>query len=325
VSDVATAILSLFHERDGFVSGEEISRERHISRTAVWKHVNALRKLGYVIEAIPSRGYCLKSSPDIITVTRISARLHSSIIGKQIVCLNETISTNNDAFRMAGEGADEGTVVVADKQTNGKGRLGRRWTSPPRVNLYCSVILRPSCSPHEAPQLTFLSAVAVARAIELETALKPQIKWPNDVLINGRKVAGLLNEMSAETDAINFVVLGIGVNLNMTAEQFGDDVRYPAASILTESGKMLDRSAFAATLFNELDKLYAQYVDHGFGPVRDEWQQRCIATGRLIAINDGVTDIAQGSFAGIDVSGALLVREKSGTIRRILSGDVRIL
>ena len=318
-------MLNLFHERKGFISGEEISREWHISRTAVWKHVNVLRKLGYVIEAVPSRGYYLKSSPDIVTVTGIAVRMRSSIIGKRIVCLDETVSTNNDAFRMAGEGADEGTVVVADKQTGGKGRLGRRWLSPPRVNLYCSVILRPSCSPHEAPQLTFLSAVAVARAIERETKLKPQIKWPNDVLINDGKVAGLLNEMSAETDAVNFVVLGIGVNLNMTADSFGNDARHPATSILKESRKRVDRTAFAATLFSELDKLYAEYLVCGFGPVRDEWQQRCIARDRRIAVSDGVTDIARGSFAGIDASGALLVREETGTIRRILSGDVRIL
>src|SRR6185369_17974712 len=145
--------------------------------------------------------------------------------------LGETGSTNADAFRLAEEGAAEGTVVLADTQSGGKGRLGRIWSSPPGVNLYCSVILRPSVKPYEAPQLTFLSAVAVARAIEQATGLKPEIKWPNDVLIGGRKVAGLLNEMSAETDRINFVILGLGVNLNMTTAQFPHDLRHPATSL----------------------------------------------------------------------------------------------
>jgi BirA family biotin operon repressor/biotin-[acetyl-CoA-carboxylase] ligase len=321
----SAAILRLFREQGGFVSGEMISRELHVSRTAIWKQINALRKAGYVIEAVPSRGYQLLSAPDLLSSAEITAQLDAVVMGSRIVCLEQTASTNGDAFRLAEQGAAEGTVVLADTQSGGKGRMGRVWSSPPGVNLYCSIILRPAIVPYEAPQLTFLSAVAVARSIERISDIVPEIKWPNDVLIKGQKVAGLLNEMSAETDAVNFVILGIGVNLNMTEEQFPPDLRHPATSILRESGRPVGRSGFCSIMLNELDRLYADFRTHGFGPVREEWQRRCNAHGRELSISDGGSEIVRGMFAGIDGSGALLVRGTDGTISKILSGDVRVL
>lgn len=321
----SAAILRLFREQGGFVSGEMISRELHVSRTAIWKQINALRKAGYVIEAVPSRGYQLLSAPDLLSSAEIAAQLDAVVMGSRIVCMEQTASTNGDAFRLAEQGAAEGTVVLADTQSGGKGRMGRLWSSPPGVNLYCSIILRPAIMPYEAPQLTFLSAVAVARSIERISAIAPEIKWPNDVLIKGRKIAGLLNEMSAETDAVNFVILGIGVNLNMTAEQFPDDLRHPATSILLESGRPVGRSGFCAIMLNELDRLYADFRTHGFGPVREEWQRRCNAHGRELSVSDGGSEVVRGMFAGIDGSGALLVSGADGAISKILSGDVRVL
>jgi BirA family biotin operon repressor/biotin-[acetyl-CoA-carboxylase] ligase len=214
---------------------------------------------------------------------------------------------------------------MADAQSGGKGRMGRVWSSPPGINLYCSVVLRPGVKPYQAPQLTFLSAVAVARAIELTTALKPEIKWPNDVLISGRKVAGLLNEMSSETDGINFVILGIGVNLNMTAAQFPADLRTPATSLLLERGRPVSRAQFAATMLNELDRLYNDFLFYGFGPVRDEWQRRCNANGHEVSVSDGGAETMQGMFCGIDDDGAMLVRTPNGREERILCGDVRVM
>lgn len=318
-------ILRLFREQGGFISGERISRELNCSRTAVWKQINGLRKTGYVIEAVPSQGYRLVSAPDILSAEEIAGHLNTAVMGRRLVFLPETASTNADAFRLAEQGALEGTVVLADTQSGGKGRLGRRWSSPAGVNLYCSIILRPTVMPYEAPQLTFLSAVATARAIELVTGVKPEIKWPNDVLIDGKKIAGLLNEMSAETDGINFVILGIGVNLNMTPDQFPPDLRHPATSLMLESGRPVNRSRFAAALVSELDRLYADFIAHGFGPVREEWQQRCNAHGRELVVSDGGAETARGMFAGIDGDGALLVRRSDGTIDRILCGDVRVL
>ena len=318
-------ILRLFRSETGFVSGEAISRELGVSRTAVWKHISALRKAGYRIEAFPSRGYRLISAPDILDAQEITTALDSACIGRRLECLLQTNSTNADAMRLAEAGAAEGTAVIADAQTAGKGRRGRVWSSPPGVNLYCSIVLRPPILPHEAPQLTFLSAVAVAQAIEQNSTCRPTIKWPNDVLIDGKKIAGLLNEMSAETDGINCVVLGIGVNLNMTADQFPTDLRSPATSILLESGVRVVRSRFTASLLNALDRLYTDFLATGFGPVREEWQRRCNAAGRRMVMSEGGIDRVSGLFAGIDADGSLLLKSDEGVIERIVSGDVRIL
>jgi BirA family biotin operon repressor/biotin-[acetyl-CoA-carboxylase] ligase len=326
MSRADAAILRLFREAgSGFVSGELISRELQLSRTAVWKHINGLRGAGYIIEAIPSRGYHLLSSPDILSADEVREQLHTTRIGRHLVCRQETASTNADAFRLAEGGAEEGTTVIADGQSGGKGRRGRVWSSPAGVNLYCSVVLRPRIMPYEAPQLTFLSAVAVARAIEGSTALKPEIKWPNDVLVNRKKVAGLLNEMSAETDGINFVILGIGVNLNMTTAQFPEDLRTPATSLLLEQGSPVNRLLFAALMLGELDRLYADFLQHGFEPVREEWQQRCNAGGREVVVSEGGLESVRGMFDGIDGDGALLVRLPNGTSERVLNGDVRVV
>jgi BirA family biotin operon repressor/biotin-[acetyl-CoA-carboxylase] ligase len=284
-----------------------------------------LRKDGYRVEAVPSRGYRLISSPDVINPHEVAAQLDGTTFGRHLEFVQLTASTNADAFRLAENGAAEGTVVLADAQSGGKGRRGRIWSSPAGVNLYCSVVLRPAIMPHEAPQLTFLSAVAVARAIELTTNLIPEIKWPNDLLISGKKVAGLLNEMSAETDGINFVILGIGVNLNMTAGQFPDDLRHPATSLLLESGREVDRSRFAGTMLSELDRLYSGFLAHGFGPVRDEWQRRCNANGRQVIVSDSGTACTGGMFAGIDADGSLLLRTDDTVLHRITCGDVRVI
>lgn len=318
-------ILRLFRAESGYISGEHLSRELGVSRTAIWKHISALRKNGYCIEAVPSRGYRLVSSPDTIDPHEVTAQLTTTKIGKRLEFLKLTASTNADAFRLAEDGTSEGTVVLADSQTGGKGRRGRLWSSPAGVNLYCSVVLRPAIMPHEAPQLTFLSAVAAARAIELTTKLVPEIKWPNDLLISGKKVAGLLNEMSAETDCINFVILGIGVNLNMTADQFPDDLRHPATSLFMESGVRVDRSRFTSAMLNELDRLYADFYAHGFGPVREEWQQRCNANGHRVIVNDSGTECTGGRFIGIDSDGAMLLRSDDDKLHRITCGDVRVI
>ena len=320
-----STILRLFHGTDDCISGEQISRELGISRTAVWKHISALRNNGYRVEATPSRGYRLVSSPDHIDQHAIQAQLKNSRIGQRLEYFKSTASTNADAFRLAEDGAIEGTVVLADAQSGGKGRRGRVWASPSGVNLYCSVVLRPAIMPYEAPQLTFLSAVAVARAVELTTKLVPEIKWPNDLLISGKKVAGLLNEMSAETDGINFVILGIGVNLNMTAEQFPNDLRHPATSLFLESGQRVDRSRFIGAMLAELGRLYGDFLSEGFEPVRAEWQQRCNANGKQVLVSDSGTECTGGRFIGIDEDGAMLLRSDDDKLHRITCGDVRIL
>lgn len=322
---VPSAILQLFRTQGGLVSGEMISRELNVSRTAIWKHINTLRNSGYVIEAVPSRGYRLVSAPDLLNTEDINRELTGHLVGSKIICLSETGSTNADAFRLAQEGAAEGSVVLAETQNSGKGRLGRVWASPKGVNIYASIILRPKVKPYEAAQLTFLSAVAVARAVECLTPLKPEIKWPNDVLLSGKKIAGLLNEMNSETDGVNFVILGIGVNLNMAQEQFPADLRHPATSLMIELGRPVPRNDFVAVLLRELDCLYEDFKQHGFAPVREEWQRRCNAKERQIQVSDSGTVTLTGKFVGIDTDGALLVRRDDGELERVISGDVRVL
>ncbi len=307
------------------VSGEQLSRQLGISRTAVWKHISALRSQGYQIDAVPSRGYCLRVEPEQLYEDSLYSLLgEDRSIGSKIVCLAETGSTNAEAFRLAESGAVEGTVVLSDRQTAGKGRMGRRWESPAGVNLYCSIILRPQLPPYEAPQLTFLSAVAVARTIQRVSGVEPTIKWPNDILIHGCKVAGLLNEMNAETDRIGFVILGIGINLNMRYEQFPDDLRSPATSLLLETGSPVSRLAFTAQFLKELEGEYQRFLVHGFEPVRQEWEQFCNAYGRQVRVEAGMT-VVEGAFSGIDCDGAMLVQLENGRRERVLSGDVKVL
>ena len=313
-------ILALLYESDApFLSGEELSRALNVSRSAVWKQIKALRAAGFIIRAEPSRGYRLIASPDRLIASSLTRLLQNGLIGKKILSLQETVSTNAVAFRMAEDGAEEGSVVIAEFQSEGKGRLGRKWTSPAGVNLYCSVILRPPIQPVAAPQLTFLSVIAVARAIEQLTPLQTRIKWPNDILIAGKKVAGLLNEMSAETDKINFVILGIGVNLNMTREQFPDNLRHPATSLFIESGVKVDRTCFTRTMLQELDSLYGTFLREGYAPARGEWLERSRLEGAHVTVTDNGA-VRSGRVTGLDEYGALLL--DSG--EQILSGDVVI-
>lgn len=318
-------ILRLFREKKGgIVSGEEAGIALKVSRTAVWKHIQALRDMGYRIDALPSRGYRLVAAPDLLISEEITAGLRTVRIGRTIHCLRETGSTNEEAFKLAEEGAKEGTVVVAESQRLGKGRLGRQWESPAGVNLYCSVILRPPVLPVKAAQMTFLSSVAVARAISATTILRPFIKWPNDLMINGKKVAGLLNEMSAETEKVNFIVLGIGVNINMRRDQFPDTLRHPATSIFLESGEPISRTDFTRALLEALDVLYNTYLERGYAPIREEWLAFCNSLGREVIVSFQDNHL-RGTARGIDEEGALLVELDDGRTERVLAGDVTIL
>jgi len=293
-----------------------------VSRTAVWKHIRNLRQAGYQIEAIPSRGYQLQQSPDVLMPEAIQSGLACQLVGSRIILLDEADSTNLQACRLGDEGADDGLVVIADRQSSGKGRMGRRWESPGGVNLYASILLRPPVLPFEAPKLTFLSAVAVCRAIKNCTGLQPTVKWPNDILLNGAKVAGLLNEMSSETDQVHYVVLGIGVNLNMRAEQFPDDLRYPATSLAIATDKAVSRLAFTRSLLQELDGLYQTYLEQGSVPIFAAWTELCDLTGKRVQV-DCNNLLIEGTMVGLGDDGALLVRTSAGKIESIYAGDVR--
>lgn len=319
------AILGLFRQAAGeFLSGERLSAELGVSRSAVWKQIGQLRQLGYRIEAVPSRGYRLLAAPDLPLAEELRAGLGTRLIGREFRYFTVTDSTNRQAYALGEAGAAEGLAVIADRQTAGKGRMGRTWASPPGVNLYLSVLLRPPLPPQTAPLLTFVSTLAVSRAIAAVTGLEPTHKWPNDVLIGGCKVAGLLNEMSAEADRIRFVVLGIGVNLNMTADQFPADLRMPATSLLLAGGSPVARAEFARELLRQLDALYAEFLRRGPAPLLAAWEERCDLIGRQVEVDEGGSGLLRGTVSGIDRDGALLLALADGTTERILAGDVRV-
>lgn len=322
--DAREKILGLFRQKPGdFVSGEQISRALGVSRTAVWKKIRILRDLGYEIEAVTSRGYRLLASPDLLMPAEIQSDLDTEVVGGKVVCLQQADSTNMRAFELGEQGAPEGTVVLADSQSLGKGRLGRRWESPAGVNLYASVLLRPAILPMEASQLTFVSAVAAVEAVAEISGLPARVKWPNDILIGGKKVAGLLNEMSGESERINFVVLGIGVNLNMQPEQFPEDLRYPATSVAIELGRPVSRIDFARLLIRRLDDLYGLYRREGFSPILRRWESHCDLIGRQVEV-DLNGRLLRGTVSGLDPQGGLLV-DSDGEQVQVLAGDVRPL
>lgn len=314
-------ILSLFRRKGGdFLSGQEISQALNISRAAVWKQVEQLRELGFEIEARRSRGYRLIKGPDLLLVSDIEDGLVGEI-DWSVHCLAETGSTNQDLRQMAEQGAAEGTVLVADRQSAGRGRLGRRWESPAGVNLYCSILLRPHIPPQQAPQMTFISAVATAEALIETFQLPVRVKWPNDLLVGGRKIAGMLNELSAESEQVHFVLLGIGVNLNMQEEQFPDDLRYPATSVLLECGQPVERLLFVRNLLQQIDDLYRIYRDEGFWAIRRRWEglSDLLDCAVRVDLNPGTRE---GTVVGLDDDGALRLQLENGQIERILAGDV---
>src|SRR5574341_1708222 len=237
-------ILNLLRSsKTGFLSGEELARKCGISRTMVWKHIKSLEREGFGIEAVPSQGYRITSVPDMLRLDDVKSGLKTKIIGRDLRLLPEVTSTNTRAMEMAANGAPEGTVVIAETQTAGKGRLGRTWISP-KGNLYLSVVLRPDIPMHKAPLITLMGAVAVATAIRKVRGLATGIKWPNDILISGKKVCGLLTEMSAEQDRIRHVDLGIGVDVNMPLAELPPGVRALTTTLAEEAGGKIDRTAF---------------------------------------------------------------------------------
>jgi BirA family biotin operon repressor/biotin-[acetyl-CoA-carboxylase] ligase len=307
---------------DDFVSGEAISGKLGLSRAAVWKHVNALRGQGYRIEAAPSRGYRLVAIPDRLGALEIGPLLNTHDLGQALHCREELPSTNDRARELADGGAAHGEVVIAESQTAGRGRRGRSWSSPPGQNLYLSVILRPSLPPQRAPELTLVASVAACDACR-KAGVDAGIKWPNDLLVGGRKVAGILTELSAESDAVHWVVLGIGVNLNSASDDFPADLRAVASSLSIERGQPVPRALFAAALLSELEQWLDLHAAEGFAPIRDAWRERSVTLGREVRVDGDGGEIA-GVAEDIDASGALLVRTSEG-LERVVAGDVRLV
>jgi BirA family biotin operon repressor/biotin-[acetyl-CoA-carboxylase] ligase len=305
------------------VSGAELAAAMGVSRTAVWKHIRALERKGYGIEAVPSKGYRLTSQPDVIVVSDLLEKGPvRRVVGSDIRYYPETASTNTLAMDLAQKGASHGTVVLAETQTGGKGRLGRVWASP-LGNVYLSAVLRPNVPANKAPLITLMGAVAVASAIRSYPGLDAGIKWPNDVLLSGKKVAGLLTEMSAEQDRVRYVVLGIGVNVNMGLRELPADVRPLATTLSIASGRTVDRTELLRQLLGQLDRWYAVFVKDEAG-VLVAWKSLNITLGQRVAVSSGGATM-EGLAEDVDHEGRLLVKLADGTVHRVAAGDVTIL
>ena len=251
----------------------------------------------------------------------IEKGLRTKRLGKKIHYLSEVDSTNLYARNLAEEGGLEGEVVIAESQSRGKGRLGRSWVSPAKRNLYLSVILRPKLSPLHAPQITLMSAVALAETIQSFIPLPPEIKWPNDILVGGKKVAGILTESSCAADRLFFVILGIGVNVNFPREEMPESIRDTATSLMTLSGALVDRTALALQLIQNLDRCYGDLEGHGFPAMAERWSGFFRLQGKRVKVEMMDQDV-QGKAIGIDGDGALILEDETGTRRRIVAGDV---
>ena len=321
-------ILEMLKRADGdFISGENIAAKLDVSRTAVWKHIKKLKEKGYEIVSKENRGYSLKELPDLLLPENILPELKTKIFAtdnSRMIYLECTESTNKIAKKIAAEGALEGTVIVAEEQTGGKGRLERDFFSPKRKGILFSLILRPNCLPKDAPKFTLLAAVALVKAME-KFNLRAKIKWPNDIMFDGRKVVGILTEMSAEIGRVNYIVIGIGINANIRREEFPKNIRNIAASLYEMNGnEKISRINFFRAVLEECDELYREVISGGFEKIFELWRKYNITLGREVKVISAESgEIFFGKAIDIDEEGALII-EVDGGRKKVYAGDVSI-
>jgi BirA family transcriptional regulator, biotin operon repressor / biotin---[acetyl-CoA-carboxylase] ligase len=317
------SVIEILRENPGFVSGEAISQTLGVSRNAVHKHVNSLRKRGYDIVGVSRRGYKLEDEPCRLSMQLVSERTGQSMFGQAFRYHDEIESTNVEAKRLAAAGAPEGTVVVAESQSAGRGRLGRRWTSPAGKGLLFSVVLRPPVSMADAHLLTIAAAVAASEAIESLVPVRVRIKWPNDLLIDDRKAGGILLEVAGEQDAIDWVVVGIGLNVNTEYSELPVALRRTAVSLKIAAGRPVDRSELLARLLLELEQAYVDAVRNGFARSLARFRERDYLYRRSVNVQTRRGPVA-GEAAGIDEKGALLLQLPHRHVQRFHAGDVTL-
>ena len=315
-------ILDYFRKADGnFVSGQQISKDLHVSRTAIWKHINVLKERGYIFESSTRKGYRLIYAPNLLTPLEIDSALHTETFGRHVVYLESTQSTNVEAKKIARVGAEEGTIVVAEEQITGHGRLARGFYSPFAKGIWFSLILRPKFFPMEASKCTLLAAVGVCRGIRRMGLADAGIKWPNDILVHGKKLVGILTLMSASMEKIDYIIMGIGINTGIKKNEFPEDFREGATSFLNE-GINVSRKDLLAAILGELEKEYSIAQDEGFDKVLDDWRALSVTLGQEVRVIFG-DDSYTGKAVDIDRDGCLLVNTGS-EVKRVIAGDVSI-
>ena len=304
------------------VSGEELSALLEVSRTAIWKHIQVLKNNGYIIDSVPKKGYILQSAPDSLRPEEVVTRLETKWLGHSINYDEAVTSTNEVAKKLANAGCKDGLVCIAEEQVGGKGRLARGWFSPYARGIWFSVVLKPPFMPSEASKCTLLAAVAVVRAINEYAGVKAGIKWPNDILIDGKKMVGILTEMNAEFGHINYIVIGTGININVPKESLPEDLKDIVASLADATAKKINRAELLALILKNMEEFYELAITEGFGPVLDEWRWWSITLGkevRVIAPNETYI----GKALDIDEDGLLIV-ERGREKVKVIAGDVSI-
>lgn len=318
-----TKILSLLKDSDSYVSGQDICNYFGVSRTAVWKAINQLKKEGYVIEAVPNKGYYLKTSPDIFSYSEIKSVLNTKWIGEELYFFEEIDSTNTKAKQLAETGASSGTLVVSNMQTSGKGRRGRHWDSPSDTGVFMTLILKPNMNPSKASMLTLVMALAVVKACnEIVESSSCYIKWPNDIVLNNKKICGILTEMSAEMDYINHIVIGIGINANVAS--FPEELKEKATSIKIENENEVKRALLINRILVHFEQEYETFMQNkSLKEQLQEYNKFLINKDKEVTIIEHSNQY-QGVALGIDEAGELLVKKEDGKVEAVYAGEVSV-
>ncbi len=315
-------IIRYLKEAGDYVSGQELCEKLGVSRTAVWKVIRQLEEDGYDIEAVRNRGYRLMESAAVYNQSEIESLLKTRWAGRTLVFLDEIDSTNSEVRRLAEKGAPEGTLVVAELQNAGKGRRGRSWVSPKGSGIWMSFLLRPTFEPFHASMLTLVAALAVEEGIRRITGLETVIKWPNDIVADGKKICGILTEMSTDVDSIQHVAVGIGINVN--TPEFPEEIRDIAASLKLLCGREINRAALVAEVMEAWEKYYEIFLKTlDFSALQETYNARLVNLGREVKVLAGKGDYI-GISRGINQTGELLVELSDGTIREVMSGEVSV-
>ncbi|MEQ2128828.1 biotin--[acetyl-CoA-carboxylase] ligase [Caldanaerobacter subterraneus] len=310
----------LKQNREDFISGQKLSEIMKVSRTAIWKQIKELEKLGYKIQAHRKLGYRLISEPDLLIYEEIAPYLNTKFIGRNYIH-KESLSSTNDMAKELAYKVPDGTVIVAEEQTKGRGRMGRSWFSEKSSCILTSVILKPQIRPEKTVALTQVAALTVVKAIEEVCSVKTKIKWPNDIILNSKKVCGILTEMSSEIDVVNYIVIGIGINVNCT--EFPDDLKEKATSLQLELEKPVDRKKLLASLLNNLEIYYKEYEEKGFESLRPLILENSITIGKEVRVIYTDREI-RGQAIAIDKEGKLVIKTEKGEEIALLSGEVSV-
>jgi len=314
-------IIEMLEKADGYVSGEEISEKLGITRSGVWKHINSLKSEGYEITSVRNRGYKLNASPDLLSEEKIRQRMHGSLLGSRITVMKTVDSTNEEVKRRAHEGAESGLIVASESQTAGKGRFSRKWSSGSDGGLYFSFLLRPELPPSDMAGITLACGHAVCQAIREYTGLPAQIKWPNDIIIGRKKVCGILTEMAAQSDQVDYVVTGIGINVNNPS--FPEEIADKADSLYLETGEKLDRNEFFACVINHLDRVIQNYLVSLSIEDIEQFKSLCATIGKEVSVQRGNIQY-KGKAFDVAPTGELMILTEDGRELSVNSGEVTV-